>query len=124
MTNLIHRDTVSGCNGPWQIREVISGFFRGSTYSHVATEGSGGCSSDPGVREQRIPALDTPETVTKNQEARVVVLNDIAQSIVEEVRGQHPTHVFTWLNRKGRRRPLTRLTNSGWRAARRRAPAR
>jgi integrase len=84
--------------------------------------------------EQRIPELDTPEmkrtvfvlpeTVTKNQEARVVVLNDIAQSIVEEVRGQHPTYVFTWLNREGRRRPLTRLTNSGWRSARRRAAAR
>jgi integrase len=84
--------------------------------------------------EQRIPELNTPEvkrtvfvlpeTVTKNQEARVVVLNDIPQSIVEEVRGQHPTHVFTWLNRKGRRRPLTRLTNSGWRAARRRAATR
>ena len=84
--------------------------------------------------EQRIPELDTPEmkrtvfvlpeTVTKNQEARVVVLNDIAQSVVEEVRGQHPTHVFTWLNRKGRRRPLTRLTNSGWRSARRRAAGR
>ena len=84
--------------------------------------------------EQRIPELDTPdikrtvfvlpETVTKNQEARVVVLNDIAQSLIEEARGQHPTYVFTYVNRKGRRVRLTRLTNSGWRAARRRASAR
>ena len=84
--------------------------------------------------EQRIPELDTseikrtvfllPETVTKNKEARIVVLNDIAQSIVEEVRGQHPVYVFTWLNRQGRRVRLTRLTNSGWRAARRRAAGR
>jgi integrase len=84
--------------------------------------------------EQRIPELDTPEikrtvfvlpeTATKNQEARVVVLNDTAQSIVGEVRGQYPTHVFTYLDRKGRRGPLTRLTCSGWRAARRRAAKR
>jgi len=84
--------------------------------------------------EQRIPELDTPQikrsvfvlpgTVTKNGEARVVVLNDIAQSIVEEVRGQHPVYVFTYLNRRGRRARLRRMTNTGWRAARRRASAR
>jgi integrase len=84
--------------------------------------------------EQRIPELDTPEikrsvfvlpeTVTKNKEARVVVLNDIAQSIVDSVRGEHSSYVFTWVNRKGRRQRLERLTNSGWRAARRRAAAR
>jgi integrase len=84
--------------------------------------------------EQRIPELDTPEikrtvfvlpeSVTKNQEARVVVLNDVAQSIVEEARSQHPEFVFTFVNRKGKRVAFTRLTNSGWRAARRRAAAR
>ena len=41
-----------------------------------------------------------------------------------DLRGQHPVYVFTWLHRKGRRVRLTRLTNSGWRAARRRAAAR
>jgi len=84
--------------------------------------------------EQRIPELDTPEikrsvfvlpgAVTKNGEARVVVLNDVAQSIVQEVRGQHPVYVFTWLNRKGERTRVARMTNSGWKAARRRAAAR
>ena len=84
--------------------------------------------------EQRIPELDTPEfkrtvfvlpeTVTKNQEARVVVLNDVAQSIVEEVRGQHPTHVFTYPDREGKRHPMKRLYCSGWRLARKRASAR
>src|SRR5215469_9271437 len=69
--------------------------------------------------EQRIPELDTPEikrtvfvlpeTETKNQEARVVVLNDVAQSIVEEVRGQHPTHVFTYADRERKRHPMKRL---------------
>src|SRR5262245_53287532 len=84
--------------------------------------------------EQRVPELDTPEmmrtlcvrpeTVTKNKEGRLVVLNDIAQSIVESVRGEHSSYVFTWVNQKGRRQRLERLTNSGWRAARRRAAAR
>ncbi len=84
--------------------------------------------------EQRVPELDTPEIkrtvfvlpewVTKNKEARVVVLNDVAQRIIDGVRGQHPTYVFTWVDRKGRRRRFTRLNNSGWKAARRRAAAR
>jgi integrase len=84
--------------------------------------------------EQRVPELDTPdikrtvfvlpEWVTKNKEARVVVLNDVAQRLVDEHRGQHPTYVFTWQDRKGRRRRFCRLNNSGWKAARRRAAAR
>jgi integrase len=45
-------------------------------------------------------------------------------TIVEEVRGQHPTYVFTYLDRRGQRHPLKRLTCSGWRSARRRAAAR
>ena len=84
--------------------------------------------------EQRVPELDTPEIkrtvfvlpewVTKNKEARVVVLNDTAQAVIESVRGQHPKYVFTWKDRRGRRRRFTRLNNKGWRAARRRAAAR
>jgi integrase len=84
--------------------------------------------------EQRVPELDTPEIkrtvfvlpewVTKNKEARVVVLSDVAQRIVDELRGQHPTDVFIWEDRKGRRRRFCRLNNSGWKAARRRAAAR
>jgi len=84
--------------------------------------------------EQRVPELDTPEIkrtvfvlpewVTKNKEARVVVLNDTAQAVIESVRGQHPKYVFTWTDRKGRQRRFTRLNNKGWRAARRRAAAR
>jgi hypothetical protein len=59
-----------------------------------------------------------PEWVTKNKDARVVVLNDTAQAVIESVRGQHPKYVFTWTNKKGRRRQFTRLNNKGWRAAR------
>lgn len=62
--------------------------------------------------------------MTKNKEARVVVLNDVAQRLVDELRGQHPTYVFTWEDRKSRRRHFCSLNNSGWKAARRRAAAR
>ena len=60
--------------------------------------------------EQRVPELDTPEikrsvfvlpaTSVKNQQARAVILNDVAQSVLEEVRGEHPLYVFTWENRE------------------------
>ena len=63
--------------------------------------------------EQRVPELDTPEikrsvfvlpsTSVKNRQARAVILNDIAHSVLEEVRGEHPVYVFTWENRKGKR---------------------
>lgn len=84
--------------------------------------------------EQRVPELDTlelkrtvfvlPEWLTKNKEARVVVLNDTAQRIVDHHRGLHPSYVFTWEDRKGRRKRFCRLNNSGWKAARRRASVR
>lgn len=73
----------------------------------------GGLSAPVGMGTA-LPELDTPEIkrtvfvlpewVTKNKEARVVVLNDVAQRIVDGVRGQHPTYVFTWEDRKRRRR--------------------
>lgn len=84
--------------------------------------------------EQRVPELDTPEikrsvfvipgSRTKNGQARVIVLNDIAQTIVEAVRGEHPVYVFTWMNDEGERDRVGRLRNSGWIQARRRAAAR
>jgi integrase len=83
------------------------------------------------VWEQRVPELDTedfkrsvfviPGDVAKNTEPRVVVLNDVAQRIVELQRGLHPKHVFTFENRKGDRNRLYSLRNSGWIGARRRA---
>lgn len=84
--------------------------------------------------EQRVPELDSgsikrtvfvlPSRKNKNKQARVVVLNDTAQSIVEEMRGQHLVHVFTWVNEEGVRDRVGRLRNSGWVNARRRAAAR
>ncbi|MEJ1962817.1 MAG: hypothetical protein WDO56_15215 [Gammaproteobacteria bacterium] len=55
------------------------------------------------------------------KQARVVVLHDTAQAIVEEMRGQHPVHVFTWVNEQSVRNRVGRLRNSGWINARRRA---
>jgi integrase len=45
----------------------------------------------------------------------LVVLNKIALSVVEEVRGQHSELVFTYNGR-----PLTRMLNSAWKRARKR----
>lgn len=81
--------------------------------------------------EQRIPELDSPgiqRTVfilptvkNKNRLARVVVLNDAAQAIVERKRGQHPVYVFTRINEHGERNRTGRMRNSGWVSARNRA---
>ncbi len=54
-----------------------------------------------------------PGEQTKNNEDRLVVLNDIAKSVIEEVRGQHPIYVFAY---KGK--PLARMLSTGWRNAR------
>ncbi len=55
-----------------------------------------------------------PAEIVKNREDRLVVLNDIARSVIDKVRGQHPTYVFTYRNK-----PITRMLNSGWKVARR-----
>ncbi len=54
----------------------------------------------------------------------MVVLNDIAQAIVEKYRGQDANYVFTRVNHKGERKRIGAIGNTGWRAARRRASAR
>ena len=68
--------------------------------------------------EVAIPELETsvfviPGTSVKNKMDRLVVLNRVATSVIEEVRGQHGTHVFTF-----RGRPLHRMGTSGWKHAR------
>ena len=37
-----------------------------------------------------------PGQFVKNAEDRLVVLNNVAMSVVESVRGMHPTHVFSY----------------------------
>jgi len=68
-----------------------------------------------------VPELETsvfliPEERVKNGEERLVVLNKVATSIVESIRGQNRMHVFTYCGRR-----LRKMNNSGWQTARRKA---
>ena len=74
--------------------------------------------------EVRVPELDTsvfiiPRRFVKNGLDRYVVLNRIAISVIDDCRGAHTEFVFT-----RNRQPVTRIYNSGWKAARRRAAKR
>ncbi len=62
---------------------------------------------------------------TKNGQPRAVVLNDVAQSVVDAQRGLHSTYVFTYLpSGKGAERQRVNAVNqSAWRKARARAAA-
>jgi len=68
--------------------------------------------------EQRIPELNTsvflvPGQIVKNRQDRLIVLNDIASSVIESVRGQHPEYVFVYKDK-----PMTRMLNTSWMRAR------
>lgn len=71
--------------------------------------------------EVRVPELDAsvfiiPKTWTKNGQERLVVLNHIATSIVDEVHGEHRQFVFTYNGH-----PIGAMNNTAWRKARERA---
>ena len=71
--------------------------------------------------EVKVPELNTsvfiiPGTAVKNGEDRLVVLNKVAQSVIEEARGQHSEYVFTYKSR-----PTLRMLNSAWKRARKKA---
>jgi integrase len=55
----------------------------------------------------------TENSGVKNGEDRLVVLNDVARSVVDSCRGVHPEYVFTY---KGK--PIGRINNSAWEKAR------
>lgn len=55
----------------------------------------------------------TENSGVKNGEDRLVVLNDVARSVVESCRGKHPERVFTY---KGE--PVDSMNNSAWDKAR------
>lgn len=57
-----------------------------------------------------------PGKFVKNRQDRLVVLNNIAHSVINQVRGIHPNYVFTYLGK-----PTTRMLNSAWLKARARA---
>lgn len=65
-----------------------------------------------------VAELDTsvfiiPRQYVKNGDDRLVVLNQIALSVVNQQRGKHVTHVFTYNDK-----PVTRMLNSAWLRAR------
>jgi integrase len=57
-----------------------------------------------------------PGQKVKNREDRLVILNQISQSVIEEMRNKHSEFVFTY---KGK--PINRMLNSAWKKARLRA---
>jgi hypothetical protein len=58
----------------------------------------------------------------KNAEERLVVLNGIAKSVVELFRGLNSVVLFVRGHKKsGEPRPVTKMNNTAWRAARERA---
>jgi integrase len=71
--------------------------------------------------EVKVPELKTtvfmvPGEFVKNGDERLVVVNRVAQSVVEAQRGKHSTHVFTH-----RGKPVRRMLNGAWLRARARA---
>ena len=59
---------------------------------------------------------------TKNGDPRAVVLNEVAQSVVDAQRGLHPVYVFTYQG-AGERQRVNAVNQSAWRKARSRAAA-
>jgi len=55
-----------------------------------------------------------PKHLVKNREERLVVLNDAAKSVIDEVRSMNNKYVFTYLGH-----PVTSMNNSAWKRARR-----
>ncbi|MEI8055200.1 MAG: site-specific integrase [bacterium] len=65
------------------------------------------------VPELNISVFVIPSTGVKNGEDRLVVLNKVAQLVIEEVRGQHPEHVFTYNGK-----PMSKMLRNAWKGAR------
>jgi integrase len=65
-----------------------------------------------------VPELGTsifliPGEIVKNREDRLVILNRVAKSVIDQVRGKHPEFVFTYMDK-----PLKKIRASAWRKAR------
>lgn len=68
--------------------------------------------------EVKIPEHNTsvfiiPGELVKNGLDRLIILNEAAKGVIDEVRGKHKVYVFTYKNQ-----PLTRINNKAWRRAR------
>jgi len=71
--------------------------------------------------EVKVPELNTsvfiiPGRYVKNADDRLVVLNQLAASVVDSQRGNHDSYVFTYQDK-----PVQRMLNSAWVKARKRA---
>lgn len=80
--------------------------------------------------EKHVPSLNTSvfiipshinrdgelRQLVKNGEDRLVILNDEAKAVIEEVRGIHSEFVFSYNGK-----PITRMNNTAWRNARKKA---
>ncbi|MGZ4981062.1 MAG: tyrosine-type recombinase/integrase [Methylobacter sp.] len=67
--------------------------------------------------ETKVPEIGAsvflvPGEFTKNETTCLIVLNSVAQQVVESRRGKHTTHVFGY-----RSRPVDRMHNSAWKKA-------
>ena len=77
--------------------------------------------------EVMVPELDTsvfliPGERVKNGEERLVVLNRVAKSVIEAMRGVHAVYVFAHARGKSRAAlPVTKMYNTAWKSARERA---
>lgn len=74
--------------------------------------------------EVKVPELNTsvfliPKKIVKNGEERLVVLNRVAASVIEECRGAHPEYVFTWKKGPaGKNWPTKSMNNTSWQTGR------
>jgi integrase len=78
--------------------------------------------------EVKVPELGTsvfiiPGDKVKNGQDRLVIVNSVARSVIEEQRGVHPEWVFVYVPPKNSREtgPMDRMNASAWRKARARA---
>jgi integrase len=74
--------------------------------------------------EIQIPELNAsvfvvPRELVKNKDDRLIVLNRVAKSVLDEVRHNHRVRVFTYAGQ-----PVKRIGNAGWQRARKRAAKR
>lgn len=88
--------------------------------------------------EIAVPELNTsvfiiPGTYVKNGEDRLIVMNQVARSVVEARRGIHPEFVFSYRGRPSKKKPLSErgpgvplecMNNNAWQHARAKAAAR
>jgi integrase len=72
-----------------------------------------------GNREEEVCSLKW--AWERNAEDRLVVLNRIARSVVEEARGMHPEYVFVRQEKDSHGVPLKKMYGTAWKNARERA---